>query len=65
MQNPDTLSARMLKAIYYPTREFLKAELGSHPSQVWRALLEGRSTLAQGLVRWIGTGENTHAWEDN
>jgi hypothetical protein len=65
LTNPDTLSAKILKAVYYPTSDFLTAELGSHPSQVWRAIMEGRETLAQGLIRRIGTGENTYAWDDN
>jgi hypothetical protein len=37
---PTTLSSRMLKAIYFPESELLNAELGSHPSQVWRAIYE-------------------------
>ena len=65
IQNPDTLSARVLKAVYFPDSEFLKAELGSHPSKVWRAIMEGREVLAQGLIRRIGTGTGTNAWDDN
>jgi ribonuclease HI len=65
LQHPDTLSARMLKAIYFPDGDFMQAELGSHPSKVWRAILEGREVLAAGLIRRIGTGMETNAWEDN
>ena len=65
LQNPETPSARILKAVYYPSCDFLKAEVGSHPSQIWRALVEGRDTLKVGLIRRIGTGESAHAWHDN
>jgi hypothetical protein len=34
LQNPNTLSARILKAIYFPACDFMNAELGSHPSQI-------------------------------
>jgi hypothetical protein len=65
IQNPSTLSARVLKAVYFPDVEFLHADLGPHPSQVWRAILEGREVLRQGLIRRIGTGQHTNAWDDN
>jgi hypothetical protein len=58
------LSARILKAIYYTNEDFLEAQRGSHPSQIWRAIIDGRDTLKQGLIRRIGTGEKTHAWND-
>jgi hypothetical protein len=65
LQNPETLSARILKAVYFPTTGFLEASVGSHPSQVWRSLVEGRDAMKQGLIRRIGTGTTTHAWNDN
>jgi hypothetical protein len=65
LQNPQTLSARILKAIYFPQTDFLSTELGAHPSRVWRSIMEGRVVLATGLIRCIGTGEETDAWNDN
>jgi hypothetical protein len=65
LQNPETLSARILKAIYFPDCGFLDARLGSHPSQIWRSIIDGREILVQGLIKRIGTGEKTHAWNDN
>ena len=62
LQSPESLSARILKAVYYPHGEFLEATLGSAPSQVWRALVDGRDAMKQGLIRRIGTGEQTNAW---
>jgi hypothetical protein len=65
LQNPDALTSRILKAIYLPNTDFLNATLGSHPSQVWRAMIKGRDAMKLGLVRRIGTGESTHVWNDN
>lgn len=64
MQNPETLSARLLKSIYFPNSSILHASLGGHPGQVWRAIIEGRDTLKQGLIRRIGNGASTKIWED-
>ena len=52
---PNSLSAQILKDVYFPNCEFLEAELGTRPSQVWRSILEGREVLKQGLIKRIGT----------
>jgi len=65
LQKPLTMTARLLKAVYYQACDFLQAPLGSRPSQVWRALIEGRDVLKQGLIRRIGSGKETKVWEDN
>ena len=65
LQNPETLSARILKSIYYPNSDILTAELGSHPSQVWRPIIECRYILKHGLIRRIGNGETTNIWTHN
>lgn len=41
------------------------AELGSRPSQIWRAILEGRDILKQGIIRRIGNGHTTNIWDHN
>jgi hypothetical protein len=51
LQVPESLSARVLRAVYFPSGDILSAELGSHPSQIWRSILEGRNTLNIGLIR--------------
>lgn len=61
----NTLSARVIKAVYFPNTEFLNAEVGTSPSKVWRSIIEGRDVLNQGLVRRIGTGEMTNIWSTN
>ena len=65
MTNDTSLSARMLKAIYFPGSNLLDAELGSHPSQILRAMLDGRDILAQGIIRRIGDGTSTGIWIHN
>lgn len=61
----SSLSGRILKAVYFPNCSLLEAELGSHPSQIWRAILDGRDILAQGIIRRIGDGETTNVWSQN
>jgi acyl-CoA synthetase (AMP-forming)/AMP-acid ligase II len=65
LQNPETLSAQILKAVYYPIGDVLTSRAGSHPSKIWRSILEGRDIMRQGLIRRIRTGESTHCWNDN
>lgn len=65
MQDPASLSARVLKAVYFPANDFLEADLGSSPSRVWRAVWDGREVLTQGLIRRICTGQMTQIWGMN
>ena len=55
----------MLKAIYFPGCDLLEVGLGSHPSQIWRAILDGRDILAHGIIRRIGDGKSTGIWTHN
>lgn len=65
IQDPRSLSARLLKAVYFPDCDILDAVVGSHPSQVWRAICEGTMVLKQGPIRRIGDGKTTWIWEHN
>jgi hypothetical protein len=65
MLDSNSLSSRLLKVVYYPNGELLDATLGSHPSQIWRSILDGVDVLKQGLVRRIGSGEDTDPWNMN
>ena len=65
LQDPTSLSARILKAVYFEEVEFLEAEVGASPSQIWRAIVEGKEVLKQGLIQRIGTGEDTYIWSMN
>jgi hypothetical protein len=65
LNEPNSLSARILKAMYYPDVDFLDAKQGPAPSRVWRAILEGKDVFTQGISRRIGTGETTNIWSMN
>ena len=56
LKDLDSLSARVLKAIYFPTTDVLEAEVGSSPSRVWRAIVDGIQVLCQGFIQRIGSG---------
>jgi hypothetical protein len=45
LQEPNSLSARILKVVYFPNGDFLEAELGSSPSRIWRSIMDGREVL--------------------
>ena len=39
LHNPETLRARILRAVYFPEGHFLEAELGTHHSHIWRTII--------------------------
>jgi hypothetical protein len=65
LQEPTSLSAQVLKAVYFPTCDFLDPSLGTSPSRVLRAILDIKNVLEQGLVRRIGTRESINIWNTN
>ncbi|GJN21135.1 hypothetical protein PR202_gb08585 [Eleusine coracana subsp. coracana] len=65
MQNPEALNARVLKVVYFPHRDFLEATVGANPSRVWRAIMDGKDVLKQGIIRRIGSGSSTNIWQSN
>jgi hypothetical protein len=65
VQEPTSLSARILKAVYFPNGGFLDAELGASPSKIWQSILDGRSVLNLGMIKRIGNGEDTEIWGSN
>ena len=50
LTEPESLSARILKAAYFPETTLLDAELGGRPSQIWRGILDGRDMLRLGII---------------
>ncbi|KAF7140294.1 hypothetical protein RHSIM_Rhsim06G0103400 [Rhododendron simsii] len=64
IQNPNAFWARLLKSLYFPNGNFLKATKGSRPSWAWASLLKGRELLMKG-VRWqIQNGASVDFWVD-
>ena len=49
LMDPDSLSARVLRAKYHPGVDILNAEIGSAPSQMWRAIIEGSGLGKKGI----------------
>jgi hypothetical protein len=45
LEDASSLSVRILEAVYFLERDFLEAELGSTPSRIWCAILDGREVL--------------------
>jgi hypothetical protein len=65
LQTPESLSAHILKVVYFPSGDFMMAGLGSRPSQIWRAIIEGRDAMNIGLIRRIGNDMSTSIWNEN
>ena len=65
LKDPESLSSRLLKVVHYPDCNVLEAELGAHPSQVWRAICADTDVLKQGIVKRIGNGQTTNIWNQN
>lgn len=61
LNRPSSIVTKLLKAKYYPTGDFMKAELGSDPSYTWRSLLKGREL---GTRFRIGDGSKISIWND-
>ncbi|CAN1788506.1 LINE-1 retrotransposable element ORF2 protein, partial [Linum perenne] len=59
LTNPEALWVRLLKALYFPRCEFLKASPHHRPSWLWNSIIGGRAALLQGLRKNIGNGEDT------
>jgi hypothetical protein len=55
----------MLKVVYFPQTEFMEARLGSAPSRIWCAILDGHDVLERGLIRRIVDGETIDIWKLN
>jgi hypothetical protein len=59
LQDGSSLSATVLKSVYFPDRDFLAAEVRPSPSRIWCFILDGKEVLKKGLIRRIGTDETT------
>lgn len=64
LSNPNTLVSQVLKAKYFPDKDFLKAYLGFNPSFIWRSIWCSQALL-RGGYRWrIGDGSNISVWTE-
>ncbi|XP_019159715.1 PREDICTED: uncharacterized protein LOC109156333 [Ipomoea nil] len=60
--HPESLVSRLLKARYFPTKDFMDAQLGSNPSFIWRSIHAGRKVLDLGVARRVGDGIDMKIW---
>ncbi|XP_024196014.1 uncharacterized protein LOC112199199 [Rosa chinensis] len=65
LSNPDSLVARVFKAIFHPWGSFLTIDMGDRPSYSWRNIMEARLVLHAGLFWRIGDGTSVKMWEDD
>lgn len=65
MENPDSLTARFLKARYFKHMDIMDAPLGNNPSYIWRSLLWSRDILRGGMTWKVGNGETINARRDD
>lgn len=62
---PNALSSRLLKAKYFPRKEFLNASIGPNPSFIWRSIWCSQAILAQS-IRWkVGNGRSINIRRDH
>jgi hypothetical protein len=65
LTEPNTLSEKILKAVYFPNTDILSVAVGPKPLQICRSLCEGRDMLKLGLIRRTGDGKSTNIWDNN
>lgn len=65
LQNPQSLAARLMKAIYYPRGNLIDTVFRSEASPVWHGIEHGLELLKQGIVWRVGDGKNIRIWRDN
>ena len=52
----NSLLYRVLKAKYFPSYDFLHANIGNNPSYTWRSIIAAKSIVEKG-IRWrVGNG---------
>jgi hypothetical protein len=65
IQNPQSLAARLMKAIYYPRGNLIDTVFISEASAVWHGIEHGLELLKQGVVWRIGDGKDIRIWRDS
>jgi len=64
LKNPEFLSARILKAKYFPFGSILDSPLGWRPSYIRRSIWLARDLLSEGLQWRVGNGRYIRIWND-
>jgi len=62
LTEPSSLLTRILKAKYFPRRDFLVANIGHNPSYTWRSIWSSQDLIKSGY-RWrIDDGSRINVW---
>jgi hypothetical protein len=64
LQQPNSLVFRVLKAKYFPSCDFMDADVGRKPSYAWRSIALAREVLRLGLCWHVGDGRQICIWRD-
>lgn len=64
LKSSESLTARILKAKYYPQCSFMEAKPRAKPSFAWRSILGARDILEEGLLWRVGNGLSINIWGD-
>lgn len=65
IQNPNSLAAKLMKAVYYPRGNLVDTVFRKEASPVWRGIEHGLQLLKEGIIWRVGDGENIRIWRDN
>ena len=58
LSQPQSLTARIFEAKYYPTGRLIDAKIGANPSYIWRSIHETLQLIREGSRRRIGYGKS-------
>ncbi|KAJ8765399.1 hypothetical protein K2173_012096 [Erythroxylum novogranatense] len=61
---PNSIVSSILKARYFPYTDFISADLGNNPSQIWRSIHQAKAILLRGCRRRVGNGQSVQIWRD-
>jgi hypothetical protein len=61
---PNSLCTRVLKVRYYKEGDFLSASCPKRASYTWRSIVYGQDLLREGLVWWVGGGDQIKVMGD-
>lgn len=62
---PNTLMAKLFKALYHPNNPIIEIAPSNHCSPYWKAILWGRDLIKQGIGWRVGNGSHISLRNDN
>ena len=65
IQNPDSLAARLMKAVYNPRVNLIDTVFRKDASPAWHGIEHGLELLKEGVVWRVGEGKSIRTWRDN